>query len=225
MAVEAALDALNDSTLDDEVAVFDDAAEELLAAIGDDAKSNVENAPAGNVSHEAEDGWSLDSLEEAAAVELDDELGDMFGLPERAAGTSADRSEAPDELELDLEQLLADSFDDDDKDLAGPVEAIATAAQSEQVLADDDWLSAKTAPQQTVSHDEMSDAFLELAADIDDGQVELAPSVTPSVDNSSDAARAVQPEQSDWLDGFETSEHVVEPDASLADEADYYFDA
>ena len=224
--VETALDALNDSTLDDDVAVFDDAAEELLAAIGDDAESNVDRTPADDLSDDVEDRWSLDSIEEAAAEELDEELDDMFGLPERAISASTDRVDAPDELDLDLEQLLAESFDDVEEDLAGPVEEVATTLQAKQVMEADDWLSASPAPEQTVSHDEMSEAFLDLATDIDDGQMELEPSAVPPVGVSSGMIGAGESEQqSDWLDGFETSEHVVEPNGSQPDDSDYYFDA
>lgn len=223
--VELALDALNDSRLDDDVAVFDDAAEELLAAIGDDTESGVEAAPAIDVSTDAEDRWSLDSIEEAAAEELDEELDDMFGLPERAVSTSADRADAPDDLDLDLEQLLADSFDEVEEDIVAPVEVVATTLQTEQVVEADDWLSASPAPEQTFSHDEMSEAFLDLATDIDDEQLELEPSAVPPVHVSLDVGGTGKPEQSDWLDGFETSEQVVEQGSSQVDESDYYFDA
>jgi len=223
--VEIALDALNDSSLDDEVAVFDEAAEELLAAIADDEESDIDSAPADNASIDAEDRWSLDSIEEAVAEELDEELDDMFGLPERAVGPSADRADAPDELDLDLEQLLADSFDDDEEDLVEPEEVVATTLQTKQVMEADDWLSVSPAPEQAISHDEMSEAFLDLTTDIDDDEAALAPSAVPSVDASLRAGDAAKTEQSDWLDGFETSEHGVDRGSSQSDAPDYYFDA
>ncbi|WP_339759939.1 SPOR domain-containing protein [uncultured Hoeflea sp.] len=216
-AVETALDALNDSGLDDEAAVFDEAAEELLAAIDDDQKSGIDNDP----QNDGQDPWSLDNIEEAAAEELDEELDDMFGLPERAVSTSSERAEAPDELDLDLEQLLAESFDDDvEEDRVEPAEVTATTLQTEQVLESDDWLAASPAPAQEVSHDEMSEAFRGLAADIDEENPAPEPAAAASVHASARAA-AAEPVQSDWLDGFETSEQG----SAQPDESDYYFDA
>ena len=211
-AVETALDALNDSGLDDEAAVFDEAAEELLAAIDDD-KSGIDN--------DGQDRWSLDNIEEGVAEELDEELDDMFGLPERAVSTSSERAEAPDELDLDLEQLLAESFDDDaEDDLVEPAEVTATAHPAEQVLESDDWLAVSPAPKQSTSYDEMSEAFRGLAADIDDEKPAPVSAAAASAHTSARAG-AAEPVQSDWLDGFETSEQG----SAQADESDYYFDA
>ncbi|MGJ8570909.1 MAG: SPOR domain-containing protein [Hoeflea sp.] len=232
LEVETALDALNDSGLDDDVAVFDEAAEELLAAIDDDAESSADSAPADadrapadSVSNVVEDRWSLDSIEEAAAEELDQELDDMFGLPERTVSTSAHRTDAPDDLDFDLEQLLADSFDEAEEDLVEPVEVVATHLQTEQVLETTDWLSASPASEQTISHDEMSAAFLDLATDVDDEKSALDPSPVPSVGAAFRVSGATEPEQGDWLDGFGTSEHGVDQGSSQSDEPDYYFDA
>lgn len=229
--VETALDALNDSSLDDDVAVFDDAAEELLAAINGDSEglvSRTGSAAQAGETGEADDGWSLDSIEEAASDELDDELGDMFVLPERVVEAGAGQPDDADELELDLEQVLADSFDRDDDNWAEPVVAAASVAagfQSEKVEDADDWLSASPEPEQDSGRDEMSEAFLGLAPQSDDGQVE-SDAVPDHPEASVDPeATTVAPYQSDWLDGFETSEHVVEATGPLSDDSDYYFDA
>jgi hypothetical protein len=219
--VETALDALNDSSLDDEVAVFDEAAEELLTAIGDAEEGRIHDAPSEVASHDLEDRWSLDSIEEAVAEELDEELDDMFGLPGRAVGTTADRADVPDEFDLDLEELLADSLDDDvDEDLVKEEEVVATALQTEQVMESDDWMAVSPAPRQSVSRDEMSEAFLGLAADIGGESPAIDPSAALSADASTRAG-ASEPAQSDWLDGFETSEQG----SPQTDEPDYYFDA
>lgn len=215
--VETALDALNVSGLDDETAVFDEAAEELLAAIDDDNESGIDSDPATDAPNDGQDRWSLDNIEEAVAEELDEELDDMFGLPERAVSTSSERAEAPDELDLDLEQLLADSFDEDvEEDLAEPEKVTATTLHAEQVLESDDWLAVSPAPKQTISHDEMSEAFRGLAADIDDEKPEPESTAAASARVGAD-----EPVQSDWLDGFETSEQG----SAQPDDSDYYFDA
>lgn len=223
--VEAALEALNESDLEDDFAVFDDAAEELLTAIGGDSDGSVENAAKADPVNAADDSWSLDQIEEGAAEELDEELDDMFALPERAVSTSTERRDETDELDLDLEQLLAESINDGDEDLVEPEEAVSTSLQTEQVLQADDWLSQSPEPQQTVSRDEMSAAFLDLATDVDTEQVQPEPSVISPVVGSADAVSATQPEQGDWLDGFAASEQGAEPEGAQPDDSEYYFDA
>ncbi|WP_417415630.1 SPOR domain-containing protein [Hoeflea sp.] len=220
--VETALDALNDATLDDEVAVFDDAAEELLAAINGDVEFSGDAEPALEVPVQEAGEWSLDSIEENAADELDDELGDMFGLPERAVDPVAVKADASDDFELDLEQVLADSFDGSGDDWAEPVE-VESGPGGEQVA--DDWLSSAPAIDQPVERDELTDAFLGFAPEGVD-QVSQAEPVAGNVGKGPAAVqRSAEPEQGDWLDGFETAEHIVEPGASQAASSDYYFDA
>lgn len=223
--VETALEALNESDLEDDLAVFDDAAEELLTAIGEDSDNNVESAAKADPTNAAGDSWSLDQIEEAAAEELDEELDDMFVLPERAVSASTGTRDEADDLDLDLEQLLAESFDEGDEDLVEPEEAVSTSLQTEQVLQADDWLSQSPEPQQTVSRDEMSAAFLDLATDVDTEQAQPEPSVISPVVGSADAVSATQPEQGDWLDGFAASEQGVQTEGAQPDDSEYYFDA
>lgn len=212
--VETALDALNDASLDDEVAVFDDAAEELLASINDDVEYGGRAVPAGEPSHDDPGDWSLDSIEEAAADELDDELGDMFSLPERAAEPLDAKANAADDFELDLEQVLADSFDGSDDDWAEPVEVEADLPVK-RVAEADDWLSSPPATDQAQQRDEMTEAFLGLVPEDEDHVAQAAPAVGASA----------EPEQSDWLEGFDTSEQLVHPGGSDSGSSDYYFDA
>lgn len=229
LEVETALDALNDSSLDDEVAVFDDAAEELLASINNDGADRASPVPRNLPSNAAEGRWSLDSIEEGAGEELDEELGDMFELPERVVNAAAKNRDVTDDLDLDLdlEQALADSFDETEPG-TGPVETVemlATTLETEQVVEADDWLSASPELEQPVYRDEISEAFLGLAPHADDvvaqsqeqsDQPAAPPSTVPAAD---------VPDQSDWLDGFETSEHDLEPGGSASDDSEYYFDA
>lgn len=222
--VEIALDALNDSALDDEVAVFDDAAEELLAAINNDVEYGGGTVAAGDPSNDPDNGWSLDNIEETTADELDDELGDMFGLPERVVDPLAAKNDAADHLELDLEQVLADSFDGSDDDWAEPVEVAAAGPQAEQVVETDDWLSARTA-EQPARRDELADAFLGLVPDSDDADLKPEPASGQSTADSSFEGADAEPLEGDWLAGFETSEQVVEPAGSQSGDSDYYFDA
>ncbi|MEM5472669.1 SPOR domain-containing protein [Hoeflea sp. AS60] len=219
--VETALDALNDSELDDQVAVFDDAAEELLAAINGDVENRSLAGPAQDHTIDPTGEWSLDSIEEGVADELDDELGDMFGLPERAPDPVAAQADATDELEIDLEQVLADGFDDD---WAEPVEVVSVSQRTEPAVEANDWLSGIPEADQQAQRDEMTEAFLDFVPhDDDDGEPELASSKAGE-GNRLDRPGA-EPQQSDWLDGFETSEQMVEASSSASGADDYYFDA
>ena len=223
--VETALDALNDSSLDDDVAVFDDAAEELLAAINNDGETSAQREPVEPASTEAEDPWSLDSIEEATTEELDEELGDMFGLPDRVVGAAVEKADMSDDLDFDLEQVLAESFEDASADLAAPVETVDTSLETEQPVEGDDWLSVRSEPEQTIYRDEMSEAFLDLAPQVDDEPVsQEAASVHPVAGSLIDRVPG-EPEQTDWLAGFETSEHGLEPGGTASDDSEYYFDA
>lgn len=216
--VETALDALNDSALDDDVAVFDDAAEELLAAINSDVSPVSSVRPASVGSIETADDWSLDSIEEATADELDDELGDMFGLPERVVEPDSAKADISDDFELDLEQVLADSFDGSDDDWAEPLET--AEPDDEPVLVADDWLSDASATEQSIHRDEMTEAFLGFVPH-DEAQASQPELVSRRAgDTPPLEVPQGEPEHGDWLDGFETSEHVVE-----SGESDYYFDA
>ncbi|SOE08397.1 sporulation related protein [Hoeflea halophila] len=220
--VETALDALNDSTLDDDVAVFDEAAEELLAAINEDGDTNVNDGeseaqrePEASASTEAEDPWSLDSIEEATTEELDEELGDMFGLPDRVVTASDETADVSDELDFDLEQVLAESFADEAAQPTEQVETVETRLQTGKPVQADDWLSIRPEPEETSHRDEISEAFLDLAPE---------KSVGPEAKSVPDRAPG-EPEQTDWLEGFETSEQGLEPGGADSDDSEYYFDA
>jgi hypothetical protein len=219
--VETALDALNDARLDDEVAVFDDAAEELLAAINDDVEFSSMAASAAGASRQGSVEWSLDSIEEAAADELDDELGDLFSLPERAAEPLAVTADSDDDFELDLEQVLADSFDGSDDDWAEPLE-VEAKQPAEPVVEAYDWLSGSPAPEQPVQRDELAEAFLGLVPEGDDQAVQAAPVSREAGKPAVSGAASPEPDHGDWLDGFDTNERPV---ASHSDSDDYYFDA
>lgn len=222
--VESALDALNDASLDDEVAVFDDAAEELLAAINDDVEHSGRTAPHGEPSAYESVEWSLDSIEEAVADELDDELGDMFDLPERGAESLDSKADAVDDLELDLEQVLADSFDGSDDDWAEAVEAEADRPATRAVQVDD-WLSSTPETDQPKQRDELAEAFLGLVPEDEDHVAQATPVVGTVDEGPADEAASTEPEQGDWLDGFDTTEHLELPGGSHSGASDYYFDA
>ncbi|MCC0035904.1 MAG: SPOR domain-containing protein [Hoeflea sp.] len=222
--VETALDALNDDTLDDEVAIFDDAAEELLAAINDDVEFSSGAEPDGEPSDDDSVDWSLDKIEEAAADELDGELGDMFGLPERGAEALDARVDAADDFELDLEQVLADSFDGSDDDWAEPLEVEADRPEK-RVAEVDDWLSDTPEIDQPKQRDELAEAFLGLVPEDEDQVAQATPAAGAAGMGSEYGGGSAEPEQGDWLDGFDTSEHVVQPGGSPAGSSDYYFDA
>lgn len=222
--VETALDALNDATLDDEVAVFDDAAEELLAAINDDVEFSSRAAPGGEASDDDSAEWSLDSIEEAAADELDDELGDMFSLPERGAEPLDAKADAADDFELDLEQVLADSFDGSDNDWAEPLEVEADRPAT-RVAEVEDWLSSTPETDQPKQRDELAEAFLGLVPDDEDQVAQAAPVAGAAGKGFAYGGASTEPGQGDWLDGFDTTEHVVQPGGSHDGSSDYYFDA
>lgn len=222
--VETALDTLNDASLDDEVAIFDDAAEELLAAINDDVEFSSLAASAASASRGATADWSLDSIEEAAADELDDELGDMISLPERAAEPPVAKADVDDDFELDLEQVLADSFDGSEDDWAEPLEVEVEQA-AEPVSETDDWLSHSPAPVQPVQRDELAEAFLGLVPEDVDQVAEAAPVAGAAGNRSANGGASTEPEQDDWLDGFDTTERLVQPGGSHSASSDYYFDA
>lgn len=222
--VETALNALNDESLDDEVAIFDDAAEELMAAINDDVEFSNRAAPDGEPSDEDSADWSLDSIEEAAADELDDELGDMFSLPERGSEPLDPKADTADDFELDLEQVLADSFDGSEDDWAEPLEVEADAPAKRNAVADD-WLSDTAEIDQPKQRDELAEAFLGLVQDDEDQVAQAAPAAEAAGKGAAHGAASSEPEQGDWLDGFDTTEQLVQPSGSHTVSSDYYFDA
>jgi hypothetical protein len=211
-----ALEALNDSTLDDDVTVFDDAAEELLAAINDDVEFSGRSAAAG----ETPDDWSIESIEEGAAEELDEELGDMFGLPERSADPVAARPDAGDDLEFDLEKILADSFDGDD-DWAEPVE-IEPEIEAVAAVENDDWLSSYPTDDQPPQRDELTEAFQGLLPDEEPPISQAAKAAVPA--NTGDAG-GNPAGQGDWLAGFDAADETGNEAAGRSPSSDYYFDA
>jgi len=223
--VEAALDSLNDSTLDDDVAVFDDAAEDLLAGLNGGVDFSKGPDVSAGPSMETADDWSLDNIEESATDELDGELGDMFGLPERVVDPSSKISDETDDFELDLEQVLADSFDDSDDDRAEPVGMAITDSGAEEVATADDWLSDEAALPQSAERDEMADAFLGLVPGGYGEATNQVPASELPVETLAPKDPGSEPHQDDWLAGFETSEHAELPAESKPDLDEYYFDA
>ena len=225
--VETALDALNDSSIDDDVAVFDDAAEELLAAINDDTiGSGSAQEVAAQPSPDSAAEWSLDDIEDGAAEELDEELGDMFTLPERDEYPSDSKVDAGDDLEFDLEEILADSIDGEGGDWAEPLEAEAETSADEEVVEPDDWLSGfSTRDEPAIEaeparRDEIAEAFVGFMPASASAEPETAPATgQPAPAPAAAPSATTEPHQSDWLEGFETADHVVEPGAD-----DYYFD-
>jgi hypothetical protein len=211
-----ALEALNDSTLDDDVTVFDDAAEELLAAINDDVEFGGQSTAAG----ETPDDWSIDSIEDGVAEELDEELGDMFGLPERSADSVAPRTDAGDDLEFDLEKILADSIDGDD-DWAEPVE-IEPEIETVAAVENDDWLSSHPSDDQRPQRDELTEAFQGLLPDEEPHVSQAAMAAVPA--NAGDA-HTNSAGQDDWLAGFDAAEEAGNVTAGGSPSSDYYFDA
>lgn len=218
--VEAALDALGDSSLEDDPTIFDDAAEELLASMNaaDGISGSAPKAERPEMQGSQE--WSLDNIEEATAEELDDELGDMFGLPERVVDASTRSAEESDDLELDLEQVLADSFDEDEED---ENEELAGMAANKPDAEDEVEPDTGRHEARHDDRDEMTEAFTGLVPGVTRDTPEVSPQ--ESANQSAPGAIDDQPHQDDWLAGFETSDSNGTASAALSDADDYYFDA
>ncbi|KJS13381.1 MAG: hypothetical protein VR78_11375, partial [Hoeflea sp. BRH_c9] len=231
------------STGFDESSVFDEAAEELLADIAeDDTIVAVDNDPIveadltpdditqswsmDSIEDAAveEESWSVDAIEDAVAEELDEELEDLYGLPEPLAEPLDESLDEADEFELDIEQVLAESFVESDAALAVPAEMTPDPASAEDRADMAGWqLEDGEAPDE---RDEMADAFRGLVPEPDDLGPEpdfaSGPVDEPELRHAAviAATAAVEPAQEDWLSGFDASDPSIRPDGD-----DYYFDA
>ena len=208
--------------LDDHSSLFDVAAEELLSDIAyDDTILEAKHA-----SDEVAKTWSVDSIEDGVAEELDEELEDMFDLPGRRAEPLGESVDETDEFELDIEQVLAETLVESEPSSVVRAGVSSTTPVSNDVMDTDDWQLDDVVAEQTVERDEIADAFLDFGqeADADASESEIAsdPEDHPNARSATVIApeMAGEPEQSDWLSGFETSDH-----AARSDDDDYYFDA
>lgn len=219
----------------DEAAVFDEAAEELLAAdddlvpqpehAADDfteswSVDSIEDAGA------KEDNWSVDAIEDAVAEELDEELEDLYGLPEPLAEPLDESLDEADEFELDIEQVLAETVVESDAALAAPAEMTPDPASVEDRAEMADWRLEDVVDDAPADGDEMADAFRGLVPEPDDLRPEpdfaSGPIDEPELSHAAviAATAAVEPAQEDWLSGFDAPEPTIRPDGD-----DYYFDA
>ncbi|MDF1609882.1 SPOR domain-containing protein [Hoeflea sp. YIM 152468] len=211
--IEAALDLLSDDALDADPAVFDAAAEELLASLSaPDAGSGPDAGPALAEGAESQD-WSLDSIEESSAEKHDGELGDMFGLPDRVVDPSVSRTE--DDLELDLGQVLADSFNDIDDD-----EPAAAPASQGELEPEPGRTEAGPA-----DRDDLTEAFAALIPSAIGTAQETGFTPSALTDAAGHTAVEQQPDQHDWLAGFDEVDGSGTGSAPGTDSDDYYFDA
>jgi hypothetical protein len=194
--------------------LFDEAAEELLADIAQD--EIIANAG-------VEDTWSEASLEEGITEELSEELEDMFEPPETSRGLADDRSDGTGELELDLEQVLAESVIGFEPELETPSDAARAENGGEWRVASDhpeagsDFDPSGRDPEQ----DEMAEAFLGLVpaenqqAAADPAGQEWSQAPAPELPVDPDPRQ-----DDDWLAGFETGAKQGD-----ADSDGYFFDA
>ena len=212
----------NDLPDDDQDSVFDDAAEELLA----DMAIEDSDPDGGEVSAESwpNEDWSVAAIEDGVSEELNEELEDMFELPDRPDDRYETKAEDPDEIDiaLDLEEVLAEAsaeFGDGwDEEPSSPEQD----EQQQDDAASAGWLAAKPADA-AIERDAMSEAFLGLVPAANDA----VPQPSPVPNRAAAAALGEapdqigsEPEQQDWLDGFETAETAEQAGAD-----DFYFDA
>ncbi|AKI00476.1 sporulation related protein [Hoeflea sp. IMCC20628] len=208
--------------LDDHSSVFDEAAEELLADIAyDDTILEADNA-----SDDVTETWSVDSIEDGVAEELDEELENMYDLPVTRAEPIGESVDETDEFELDIEQVLAETLVEREAPSVVRAQTSPDTPVSDDVDEMDDWQLDDVVAESAVERDEISDAFLDFGqiADTDTSDADVA-SEPEDRSNASNAAIiapeiAGEPQQSDWLSGFETSDPTAR-----SDDDDYYFDA
>jgi hypothetical protein len=234
---------------DDNDFVFDEAAEELLADIADDA---------GVPEPIADSGWNESAIEASVSEELDEELEDMFGL-----ATPVDESPAAfdesDDLEFDLDQILAETVVEAEIDPEQTFEPDALAPETVEPFVMDDAIAGDGGPfaepepdalqeaQPGVERDEIEEAFLGLAS-VDEhdaassdsaAEYEMAGGVTPvEADyptetptnyavgaNNGESLQDdwAEPAQDDWLAGFETSDQTSQP--AEPEGEGFFFDA
>lgn len=214
----------DDVVTDGDQSAFDVAAEELLADLADgEALTAGAEAPV-----ETAESWSVDNIEDAITEELDEELEDMFDLPDHSDGRAGTKIEDTDnldfDLDFDLDQALAETAAEFDVAGAGPMETSASATELEESDTPADWYATEQPESVAVEHDEMAEAFQGLVP-ADDGQIgesDAEPEHPISADLPEEAK--VEPQQDDWLSGFETSESEDQT-AQPSGEGDYYFDA
>ncbi|MCY0147085.1 SPOR domain-containing protein [Hoeflea sp. G2-23] len=175
------VDGWNDAALDGDDLVFDEAAEELL--------SDIAEEPAATGAY-ADGGWSEGAINDSLALELEEELEDMFGLtaPVDLSPVAFDES---DDLEFDLEQVLAETVVEAEAapdqsfepELPASHEFEAAAPELEEfepqahellavdnVTADDGELEQELLeePQPETERDEIAEAFFGLGGVVED---------------------------------------------------------
>ena len=224
--LERALDALDvGDDIDDQSSIFDEAAEELLSDI-----ARNEPAPEDDTGFtEARESWSVDSIEDGVAEELDEELEDMFDLPEPVQGRPvAEPDEPADEFELDLEQVLAETAVETADFAQMPAEAAGGLVAYDDAEPHEDAESEEWPPETGVEapaeRDEMAEAFLGLVPADSDDAPDVRPAAAPSPADTAHDAGEKQSDQADWLSGFEASRSAAASPGRDVAENDYFFD-
>ena len=202
---------------DEQTSVFDDAAEELLADIAlDDVTDPTEVEPV-----EAADDWSVDSIDDAVAEELDEELEDMFGVPDPAPYPPAAHASESDEFDLDLDQVLAESSVETNAARDGGMDQTLAASGAAYGETEDSAAFADEPVEPVLSErDEMAEAFLGLIPAEDETVSPADLAQQPESGGDLPAADPGAGDEDNWLAGFETSDAAAQ---SAGDE--YYFDA
>lgn len=164
----SAVAAWEDGDLDDQASMFDEAAEELLADSGVDAPLRELNAD----DQSETDGWTDDAIETGINEELTEELEDNFSQSRPAADQQDISLDDADELEFDLEQVLAETVaEDSDTQAAETALAdllLADLGAPDDQQADDDHQAGNAGAAASVQRDEIAEAFLGLTAASDD---------------------------------------------------------
>ncbi|MDP2120145.1 MAG: SPOR domain-containing protein [Hoeflea sp.] len=212
LEADAGHGAWDDASAEAGDSVFDEAAEELLADIADD--DDLTSVPE-EVSADPDEAWPADTLEDAVAEELDEELEDLVATPDPLYDPFTTQSDTDDlDFDLDLDQVLADAAVELGSEWAEPeLSAPRDLPQDEGV---ESWQAVPVA----VARDEMAEAFLGLVPADNSQARDAAPATARMNTAAQPVGTAGAHRDDDWLDGFETTEATEQsgPDG-------YYFDA
>lgn len=157
-----AVAAWEDGDLGDQASMFDEAAEELLA--GSDGDEALREPNAGDQTET--DDWTVDAIETGISEGLAEGLEDEVWPSRRSADRQDVWLDDADEIEFDLEQVLAETVaDDSEAEAAGSAPADLPLADLRQP-GDQQTKAGRVAA--SVQRDEMAEAFLGLSAASDD---------------------------------------------------------
>lgn len=195
--------------------LFDEAAEELLA----DMEQDEAIAQAG-----LDDDYTDEDLEAGLDDGMSGELEDLFSFDDDDAPASSDDSNSTADLELDMDEVLAEAVLD-------PVTASQPAAPNrssgdlERALAGAVVPSAmRGASAFSSSRDEMAEAFKDLVADQDSETPAAAEPEVAAADVSADSGSRAASAEDDWLSGLDGTKHDAGQRAA-SEESGFFFDS